>query len=99
MITLIIQSPINENFKVVLVRSKSNNGYEYSAYKQIDYDYDSLEGFVFDDEPICEGEIKDIDVNLWYGKNLNFADSLDEEEVLRTFLENNFDSYIDYIED
>lgn len=99
MITLIIQSPINENFKVVLVRSKSNNGYEYSAYKQIDYDYDSLEGFVFDDVPICEGEIKDIDVNLWYGKNLNFADTLDEEEVLRTFLENNFDSYIDYIED
>ena len=99
MITLIIQSPINENFKVVLVRSKSNDGYDYSAYKQIDYDYDSLEGFVFDDEPICEGDTKDIDVNLWYGKNLNFADTLDEEEVLRTFLENNFDSYIDYIED
>lgn len=99
MITLIIQSPTNENFQVVLTRSMSNDGYIYSAYKQIDYDYDSLEGFVFDDGPICEGEIKDIDVNLWYGKNLNFADALDEEEVLRTFLENNFDSYIDYIED
>lgn len=99
MITLIIQSPENENFKIVLTRSKSNGGYIYSAYKQIDYDYDSLEGFVFDDDPICEGIIKDIDVNFWYGKNLNFADALDEEEVLRNFIESNFDSYIDYIED
>lgn len=99
MITLIVQSPTNENFQVVLIRSMRDGGYIYSAYKQIDYDYDSLEGFVFDDEPICEGIIKDIDVNSWYDKNLNFADGLDEEEVLRNFIESNFDSYIDYIED